>query len=219
MEAPPSPKAVVYSLDSPSFSPRWSNPSPIPAVSLGSIPVAPAVPVVPVADAETKEEKTAVMSEVKLSEANSNSNSNSNDSVEMKDETVETQSGTMDASKPSDSNENGGNSGNSGNSGNGEEPKPELAKEESEKSEKSEKPVPAMVETVEPENHRIEIKLPGSSSNTPEAGEDSELPAEEETEEAEESEEAEEVLIPYDISLLHQILSFLIQLADPTKCV
>ena len=210
MEAPPSPKAVVYSLDSPSFSPRWSNPSPIPAVSLGSIPV---VPAVPVADVETKEEKTAVMSEVKLSEANSNSNSNSNDSVEMKDETVETQSGTMDASKPSDSNENGGNS---GNSGNGEEPKPELAKEE---SEKSEKPVPAMVETVEPENHRIEIKLPGSSSNTPEAGKDSELPAEEETEEAEEAEEAEEVLIPYDISLLHQILSFLIQLADPTKCV
>ena len=120
------------------------------------------------------------------------------------------------ASEQSGASQNGGNS---GNSGNGEEPKPDLAKEESEKSEKSEKPVPAMVETVEPENHRIEIKLPGSSSNTPEAGEDSELPAEEETEEAEESEEAEEVLIPYDISLLHQILSFLIQLADPTKCV
>ena len=203
MEAPPSPKAIVYSLDSPSFSPRWSNPSPIPAVSLASIPVIPVV--------ET-EEKTAVMSEVKLSE--SNSKSNSNDSVEGKEETLETQTGTMDAQKTADLNENGGNG---GNGGNGEEPKPELASEESEKSEKSENPVPPIVETVEPENHRMEIKLPASSSNTPEAGEDSELPAEEETEEAEESEEAEEELIPYDISLLHQILSFLIQLADPTK--
>lgn len=207
MEAPPSPKAIVYSLDSPSFSPRWSNPSPIPAVSLASIPVIPVV--------ET-EEKTAVMSEVKLSESNSKSTSksNSNDSVEGKEETLETQTGTMDAQKTADLNENGGNG---GNGGNGEEPKPELANEESEKSEKSENPVPTIVETVEPENHRMEIKLPASSSNTPEAGEDSELPAEEETEEAEESEEAEEELIPYDISLLHQILSFLIQLADPTK--
>ena len=207
MEAPPSPKAIVYSLDSPSFSPRWSNPSPIPAVSLASIPVIPVV--------ET-EEKTAVMSEVKLSESNSKSNSKStsNDSGEGKEETLETQTGTMDAQKTADLNENGGNG---GNGGNGEEPKPELASEESEKSEKSENPVPPMVETVEPENHRMEIKLPASSSNTPEAGEDSELPAEEETEEAEESEEAEEELIPYDISLLHQILSFLIQLADPTK--
>ena len=207
MEAPPSPKAIVYSLDSPSFSPRWSNPSPIPAVSLASIPVIPVV--------ET-EEKTAVMSEVKLSESNSKSTSksNSNDSVEGKEETLETQSGTMDAQKTADLNEHGGNG---GNGGNGEEPKPELANEESEKSEKSENPVPTIVETVEPENHRMEIKLPASSSNTPEAGEDSELPAEEETEEAEESEEAEEELIPYDISLLHQILSFLIQLADPTK--
>lgn len=212
MEAPPSPKTVVYSLDSPSFSPRWSNPSPIPAVSLASIPV---IPVVETED-PAKEEKTAVMSEVKLSESNSksNSNSNSNDSVEGKEETVETQTGTMDAKKTADLNENGGNG---GNGGNGEEPKPELPSEESEKSEKSENPVPPIVETVEPENHRMEIKLPASSSNTPEAGEDSELPAEEETEEAEESEEAEEVLIPYDISLLHQILSFLIQLADPTK--
>lgn len=216
MEAPPSPKTIVYSLDSPSFSPRWSNPSPIPAVSLASIPV---IPVVETEDA-AKEEKTAVMSEVKLSESNSksnsesNSNSNSNDSVERKEETVETQTGTMDAQKTSDSDENGGNC---GNCGNGEEPKPELANEELEKSEKSENPIPPIVETVEPENHRIEIKLPASSSNTPEAGDDSELPAEEETEEAEESEEAEEVLIPYDISLLHQILSFLIQLADPTK--
>ena len=216
MEAPPSPNAIVYSLDSPSFSPRWSNPSPIPAVSLASIPV---IPVVETEDA-AKEEKTAVMSEVKLSESNSKSNSesnsksNSNDSVEGKEETLETQTGTMDAQKTADLNENGGNG---GNGGNGEEPKPELANEESEKSEKSENPVPPIVETVEPENHRMEIKLPASSSNTPEAGEDSELPAEEETEEAEESEEAEEVLIPYDISLLHQILSFLIQLADPTK--
>ena len=177
------------------------------------------IPVVETEDA-AKEEKTAVMSEVKLSESNSksnsesNSNSNSNDSVERKEETVETQTGTMDAQKTSDSDENGGNC---GNCGNGEEPKPELANEELEKSEKSENPIPPIVETVEPENHRIEIKLPASSSNTPEAGDDSELPAEEETEEAEESEEAEEVLIPYDISLLHQILSFLIQLADPTK--
>ena len=120
------------------------------------------------------------MSEVKLSESNSksNSNSNSNDSVEGKEETVETQTGTMDAKKTADLNENGGNG---GNGGNGEEPKPELPSEESEKSEKSENPVPPIVETVEPENHRMEIKLPASSSNTPEAGEDSELPAEEET--------------------------------------
>ena len=45
---------------------------------------------------------------------------------------------------------------------------------------------------------------------------DSEAPIEDDSEESE-SQEPEELLVPYDISLLHQTLSFLIQLTDPTK--
>lgn len=125
--------------------------------------------------------------------------------METESGTVESRKGEVDGSKPDAS------SGNGGNSGNEEEPKPETNNPESEKSE------PPAVETVETENPP-EIKLTASSSSAQEAGEDSEMPAEEESE-TEEAEETEEVLIPYDISLLHQILSFLIQLADPTKCV
>ena len=44
----------------------------------------------------------------------------------------------------------------------------------------------------------------------------SEAPIEDDSEETE-SQEPEELLVPYDISLLHQTLSFLIQLTDPTK--
>ena len=205
MEAPPSPKTVVYSLDSPSFSPRWSTSSPVPAISLPSIPVVPPATSEETGDSST--EKTAGnvqngSSEVKLPDSVPNS------IASMESETVETRDSAVETQIPADPH---GNSGNSGNSGNREEVKLEESKEEAEKKEEK------TVETVETENPPIEIKLMPGISNTPEAAEDSEHNVEEESE-TEEAVEAEEVLVPYDISLLHQILSFLIQLSDPTKC-